>query len=279
MMLSRTPSFLVLAPLFALSLSGCHSSGGFAQLQESLATSQQNQAAMLAKLEGLEAKVEAIPAPVAAKQKPAAAPAGRPNTALTYKVEVGDAAVKGSPDALVTIVEWSDFQCPFCSRVGPTIEQIQEKYGDQVRIAFKHNPLPMHNRAMAAAVAAEAAGRQGKFWEMHDKLFANGRALSDENIDAWAAELELDVEQFKNDQSDPALTKKIRAQQAQGAKLGARGTPSFFVNGRFVSGAQPLEAFSSLIDEELKKAEKLVAEGTPKSEVYARTIARGKAAV
>jgi protein-disulfide isomerase len=141
---------------------------------------------------------------------------------------------------------------------------------------FKDNPLGFHPNAMPAAKAAEAAGKQGKFWEMHDKLFENQKALSAENYVAWAGELGLDVEQFKKDMADPALEKKITEQQAQGMTLGARGTPAFFVNGRFLSGAQPVDSFKKVIDEEMKKADALIAAGTPKAQVYEKTIANGK---
>ncbi len=132
---------------------------------------------------------------------------------------------------------------------------------------------------MPAAKAAEAAGRQGKFWEMHDKLFENQKALSDDNYVAWAGELGLDVAQFKKDMADPAIEKMLTAQQAEGMQVGARGTPAFFVNGRFLSGAQPVDAFKQLIDEEMKKADALIAAGTPKAQVYEKTIANGKTKV
>ncbi len=267
---------LSLLSVFGAGLPACQGQSGFAQIQETLASIDQKQDNVLAKIDSLEQKLDTLPAAAPGKAKPPAARAGRPDPKLTYKVDVGDAAVKGSDEALVTIVAWSDFQCPFCSKVNPTMDKIHEAYGDKVRVAFKHNPLPMHNRAMAAAVAAEAAGRQGKFWEMHDKLFANGRALTDENFEKWASELQLDVAKFKTDIKDKALETKVRKQQSQGAVLGARGTPSFFVNGRHLSGAQPFEAFKALIDEELKQAEALVAKGTAKKDVYAKVIATGK---
>jgi protein-disulfide isomerase len=134
----------------------------------------------------------------------------------------------------------------------------------------------MHNRAMPAALAAAAAGEQGKFWEMHDKMFANQRALTDENFETWAKEIGLDVAKFKKDMQDPAIKKEILAQQQQGSTLGARGTPAFFINGRFLSGAQPFPAFKALIDEEMKKAEKLLASGTPKDKLYDKVIEKGK---
>ncbi len=114
---------------------------------------------------------------------------------------------------------------------------------------------------------------------MHDRLFENQKDMSDENFVKWAGELGLDVEQFKKDLADEGLKKKITEQQAQGVTLGARGTPAFFVNGRFLSGAQPVENFKALIDEEMKKADKLIASGTPKAQVYEKTIANGKTKV
>jgi protein-disulfide isomerase len=128
---------------------------------------------------------------------------------------------------------------------------------------------------MPAALATEAAGKQGKFWEMHDKAFENNKALTPENYIAWAGELGLNVEQFKKDMEDEGLKKKITGQQAQGMTLGARGTPAFFVNGRFISGAQPFANFKTLIDEEMKKVDKLLASGVPKAQVYEKTIEKG----
>ena len=263
----------------ALSLMvSCQGSGSFAKLQETLAGIEQKQDTILAKLDTLEQKVGQAPAakpgaPDAKGPKP-----GAPDPKATYKVEVGDAYFKGGADAKVTIVEWSDFQCPFCSRVVPTIGEINKAYGDEVRIAFKHNALPMHNRARPAAVAAEAAGKQGKFWEMHDKLFANAKELTDENFVKWAGEMGLDVEQFKKDLADPAIGKKVDDNQKQGTTLGARGTPAFFVNGRYLSGAQPFDAFKALIDEEMKKADALLAKGIAKDKLYAEVIKAGKTA-
>ena len=136
----------------------------------------------------------------------------------------------------------------------------------------------MHNRAMAAAMAAEAAGKQGKFWEMHDKLFENAKELTDENFMKWADEIGLDTAKFKKDLEDEGLKKKVLDQQKLGMSLGARGTPAFFINGRYLSGAQPTPAFKAVIDEEMKKADALIAKGTPKDKVYDETIKAGKTA-
>jgi protein-disulfide isomerase len=269
----------------AIGLAGCQGAGAFAQVNEKLSTIADQQTQIVAKLEALETKIANMPAAAAAAPGKAGKPgeqgpqAGKPDPAATYKVTLDDAVTKGSSEALVTLIAWSDFQCPYCSRVTPTMKQLEEAYGNDLRLAFKHNPLGFHPNAMPAAKAAEAAGKQGKFWEMHDKLFENQKALTPENYVAWAGELGLDVEQFKKDMADPAIEKKVTAQQAQGMTLGARGTPAFFVNGRFLSGAQPVEAFKKLIDEEKAKAEKLVAAGTPRAQVYDKVIANGKTKV
>ncbi|MCX4241646.1 DsbA family protein [Paraliomyxa miuraensis] len=202
--------------------------------------------------------------------------AGRPDPASTYRVELGDAQTIGPADALVTIVTFSDFQCPFCSRVSPTIAELRKSNGDDLRYAFKHNPLGFHKDARAAAIAAEAAGEQGKFWEMHDKLFENQRSLTESNFVAWARELGLNVKQFERDLASTAIADRVDRHQRQANDLGARGTPAFFINGRFLSGAQPRESFQRLIDEEKAKAAAKVATGTPRSGVYAAMIAGGK---
>jgi protein-disulfide isomerase len=153
-----------------------------------------------------------------------------------------------------------------------------DDYKGEVRVVFMNNPLSFHQRAMPAAMAAEAAGKQGKFWEMHDKIFENAKDLSDENFVTWAKEIGIDVEKFKKDLTDKGLEEKIKKQQALGMQLGARGTPAFFINGRFLSGAQPVENFKKIVDEEMAKADKLIAAGTPKSKVYDATVAKGKTA-
>lgn len=200
---------------------------------------------------------------------------GRPDPAARYRIELGDAHTRGSDEALVTVVAWVDYQCPFSGRVQGTLDELREKYGDEVRIAAKHNPLSFHRHAMAAALAAEAAGRQNKFWKMHAKLFENQRDLDDAKIERFAKKLRLDVDRFKSDVRDAALKQKIEGDQAQAMRFGARGTPAFFINGRFLSGAQPRLAFEAVIDEELATARALTSKGVPEREVYGRVIADG----
>jgi len=198
------------------------------------------------------------------------------NAEPIYKIPLGDAATKGNPEALVTIVVVSDFQCPFCARVNQTIDQLmQGKYGKDLRVVFYHNPLIFHNRAEPAAVAAEAAGQQGKFWQMHDILFAHRRNLTDANFEKWAGEIGLDIAEFKADLKEPALLKKVKTQQATAVKLGAKGTPAFFINGRFLSGAQPLAKFEEVIEKALKDAKKKIRKGVAPKDVYAKIIKNG----
>jgi protein-disulfide isomerase len=189
-----------------------------------------------------------------AAARPAAAPArpGRPDPNKVYQVAIGKAPTKGPKNAKVKIVEFSDFQCPFCSRVTPTLEQVQKEYGDQVSVSFKHLPLAMHSKAPDAHAAAQAAYLQGKFWEMHDLIFANQREMSREKYIEYAGQLNLDVEKFKKDIDSKAVKDQIDADTKEAASLGVTGTPSLFINGRFLSGAQPLSSFKRVIDEELK---------------------------
>ena len=192
-----------------------------------------------------------------------------------YKVEVGDAPTKGGDAPKVTIVEFSEFQCPYCNRVGPTLQKILETYKDDVQIAFKHLPLPFHNNAEAAALASEAAREQGKFWPLHDKMFANQGALDQASLERYAQELGLDMGRFKAAMKDPKLKARLEADKKQAATFGAGGTPTFFVNGRKLVGAQPFEAFKTLIDEEIKKADEKLAAGTSRKALYAAIIKEG----
>jgi protein-disulfide isomerase len=194
---------------------------------------------------------EARPAAPAAPT-PTARP-GRPDPNKRYSVNTKGSPRRGPEKAKVEVVEFSDFQCPFCSRVNSTLNQITEEYGDDVAIVFKHLPLAMHSKAPAAHAASEAAHRQGKFWEMHDLLFANQRTLSPQKYEEWAQQIGLDMERFRKDAASPAVKRKVDADAAEAKRLGVTGTPGFFVNGRFVSGAKPFESFKEIIDEELKK--------------------------
>ncbi|HVU52107.1 MAG TPA: thioredoxin domain-containing protein [Polyangia bacterium] len=192
-----------------------------------------------------------------------------------YKVPVGDSPTKGGKQPKVTIVEFSDFQCPFCSRVTGTLTQLEKDYGDDISITFRHNPLPFHNNAMPAAEAAEAARAQGKFWEMHDKLFANQQNLDRPTLDKLAGEAGLNMAKYKEAMDKEAGKERIKRDMDDAVKFGARGTPNFFINGRNLRGAQPIEAFKATIDEEIKKADAKLAAGTPRGQLYASFIKDG----
>jgi protein-disulfide isomerase len=236
--------------------------------EEKLEEATAHRTALQTALDAQAAQIEELAARVAKDEPTAAVRPDRPDPAARYKVDIDGAHARGPDDAKVTVVIFSDFQCPFCARVQATLRQVETKYGKDVRLVAKHNPLPMHNRAMAAAIAAEAAGRQGKFFEMHDLLYENGRDLTDANFVKWARKIKLDVPRFEEDLKDPSIKSTIEKHQRQATELGARGTPAFFINGRFLSGAQPITSFEKVIDEEVRDADRLIASGTPRSGVY-----------
>jgi len=169
------------------------------------------------------------------------------------EVELGNAPVRGNPDARITIVEFSDYQCPFCRRSQSTLKEVEKKYEGKLKMVFKDFPLSFHDRAMPAAQAARCAGEQGKYWEYHDKLFSSD-GLSDEDFKRYAGEVSLDKAAFEACLAANKYRTEIAADMSQGQALGVSGTPAFFINGRFLSGAQPLEAFSAIIDEEMGTA-------------------------
>ncbi len=186
----------------------------------------------------------------------------------TYKVPLGDSPARGGVEAKVTLVEFCDFQCPFCQRVNSTLEQLQRAYGNDLKVVFKHRPLPFHGRARAAALAAEAAAEQGKFWAMHDAVFANQSQLSDEDLARHAQALGLDVERWRRELRSEQAQARVDGDIRLAEQLGIRGTPSFLINGRLLTGAQPLASFKTLIDEELGKANALLQAGTAPARLY-----------
>src|SRR5947209_2860034 len=184
-----------------------------------------------------------------------------PGADTIYKVILGVAPIKGDPEAKVTIVEFSDFQCPYCGRVMETVHQIERAYGKDVRIAFKHNPLPMHPDAPYAARAAIAAGNQGKFWEMHDKLFeanVSRGSLKPDAIEKMATDIGLDVGKFHEDVKSSETGDIMTSDAAQARTLGAYGTPAFFINGIKITGAVPFETFKAVIDAQIKRANQVL---------------------
>jgi len=166
-------------------------------------------------------------------------------------VATANSPARGPENAPVQIVEFSDFQCPFCLRADPTVRQVLATYGDRVRLVYRHFPLPNHPNARPAAEAAVCAADQKKFWEFHDRLFADQGRLSTEDLKKRAAELGMDMAKFDACVDSRASKARVDADVKDGTEAGVNGTPAFFVNGRMLSGAQPYEAFKRLIDEEL----------------------------
>ena len=206
-----------------------------------------------------------------------------PGSDTVYKVPVGSAPVKGDPEAKVTIVEFSDFECPYCGRAIEVLKQVESRYGRDLRMAFKHNPLPMHPDAPYAARAAIAAGNQGKFWQMHDKLFEANvsrtpNGLKADRIDQMARDLGLDLDRFHRDVDAQETKDQVDADQAQARSLGATGTPYFYVNGQRIAGAQPFEMFKLVVESALKRADAALARGVPRKDLYDTLVKDGQSA-
>jgi protein-disulfide isomerase len=169
-------------------------------------------------------------------------------------VSAGEAPFKGPQDAPITIVEFSDFQCPFCKQVVSVLSQVLEQYPGRVKLAFRDFPIPtIHPHAQKAAEAAHCAEEQGKFWEYHDLLFAKQDELPTENFVDYARSLGLEAAAFQTCLESHRQKDRVEQNHADGMKAGVSGTPAFFINGRLLSGAQPLEAFKTMIDEELAR--------------------------
>ena len=175
-----------------------------------------------------------------------------PKAPVERKTVAATGAAKGPEGAPITIVEFSDFQCPFCSRANETVDQVMKAYPNQVRLVFRHFPLEFHQQAPKASEAALCAGDQGKFWEMHDTLFANQKALEVPALKGYAKQLGLDTGKFDKCLDSGEKASIVQADLAEGKKVGVNGTPAFFINGVLLSGAQPFEEFKSVIDAELQ---------------------------
>lgn len=166
----------------------------------------------------------------------------------------GDAS-RGPDDAPVTIVEFSDYQCPFCQRVEVTLGQLDALYPGKLRFEYRHFPLDFHPNALPAAVAATCAGQQERFWDYHNLLFENQKALSGPDLIDYAAQLELDSESFKSCINDEATVALVATDAEVGKAAGATATPTFYINGIVLRGAQGLDAFRTVIDQELAQAD------------------------
>jgi protein-disulfide isomerase len=235
-MLTRTVTMMVLGGVLA----GCGASP--ADVEEI----KKGQKEILAKLDALDKAVQQVKAAPAA----AARPQVDPNK--VYPLAVGDSPSKGAADAKVTIVEFSDYQCPFCSQAEPLLDQVMQAYPKDVKRVYKQFPLTsIHPNALPASKAAVAAGKQGKFWEMHAKLFGNQRELSPDNYKKWAEELKLDMARFEKDLASPDVQGAIDKEMQEARAADVTGTPTIFVNGKRLQ-QRSFEGFKAAIDAALQ---------------------------
>lgn len=196
---------------------------------------------------------EPAPAPEAAA--PAPAPQEQPNPEEEFKkqladkvtVDIGNTPIKGNANAKIMIVVFSDFQCPFSKRGADTVMALMDKYGNNINFVHKNLPLGFHSEALPAAKACLAAGKQGKFYEFHDKLYENQESLSAETYTKIATELGLNIDKFNKDRESQEIADQIKADQEQATKLGFNGTPGFTLNGVKILGAYPIDHFEKII--------------------------------
>ncbi len=164
-----------------------------------------------------------------------------------------DHHIAGNKNAKVKLVEYSDFECPYCERAYPTIKQLIQEYGDRISVEFKHFPLSFHPNAAKAAEASECAAEQGKFWQFHDYAFEHQTSLSLGALKQWAGAIGLNTSKFNTCLDSGKYAAKVAAQQQEGEQLGVSGTPTVFVNGQAIVGAQPYSVFKQAVDEALSK--------------------------
>jgi len=207
---------------------------------QSLLTQERIQAARAAYLETLKAKT-----PVRVMLEPP-----------RMTVSAGTSPARGQANAPIELIEFADFQCPFCQAASPTVKRVLDTYGDRIRFVYRNYPLANHPQARPAAEAAQCANEQGQFWPYHDRLFSEAGKLSDEDLKRTAASLGMDAAKFNKCVDDHKYRAVVDADAEAGNEAGVTGTPAFFINGRLLSGAQPFEAFKRVIDEELELKKK-----------------------
>jgi protein-disulfide isomerase len=171
---------------------------------------------------------------------------------LRMRVDPGGGAVRGSAEAAVTIVEFSDFQCPYCARAQPTLARVEKSYPDRVRVVYRDFPLPIHPQAGKAAEAGACARDQGKFWEMHDRIFENQAHLEVVDLKRFAGEIGLEARAFGECLDSGRHEADWKRDVEEGDSYGVSATPAFFINGRPLIGALPYESFAQVIEEELQ---------------------------
>jgi len=167
---------------------------------------------------------------------------------VVYPVSPGDAPAKGPADAPVVVIEFSDFECPYCQKTSETMKQLVEKFPDKIRFVFKNHPLPnIHKHAELAAEASVAAKAQGKFWEMHDLLFAFRDALERPDLEGYAESVGLDMDRFRADLDNRVHAVRVAQEAQEAIDIGATGVPAVFVNGLYIKGAKPLEVYEEAV--------------------------------
>ncbi len=268
---------LLVASLLAVSAGACQRQDEQTQKKLDL---------LITKVEGLEKKVAAGPVGRAAAagmpgQPGAQQPRRGPDPAVVYAVDIAGDPFIGPADAKVTIVKASEYACPFCQRVEPTLEQLVKDYGKDIRIVYK-NYVVHPDRASAAAWAVCAAHEQGKFVEYNKILWEKGfpQKLAEADMHGFAEELKLNVPKFKADMASDKCKQEVANDQKILSAVGTSGTPAFYINGRFLSGARPIEQFKAVIDEELKKANDAIGKGEAAASYYQKNVVeKGKKAI
>ncbi len=233
--------FLSLSVIFIFS--GCTDNSALKNIQETQQEILKSQKDILAKVDAIDKKVQNIKAP-----------AKRPQIDYNkvHNLPVGQSVIKGEASAPVTVVEFSDFQCPYCSKLQPTLREVLKAYPEGVKLVYKHFPLSFHKQAKNASKASEAAREQGKFWEMHDMIYVNFNKLTDKSFDEFATKLGLDMAKFKADYASNKYDKLIQDDIVLARKVGVTGTPSLFMNGKRMQ-RRSLDDFKAGIDKLLKK--------------------------
>ena len=197
--------------------------------------------------------------------------------AKVYQVPVGDSPTLGKPTAKVTVVMFSEFDCVPCGQAVPVLNALVGRYGEDVRIVYKSFPMPGRPFSPAAAEAALAAGAQGKFWEYHDQLVAHPQALDDASLESYARNVGLDVSRWRAELVAGTHKGQVSEDVALAIRLGLRGTPTFFINGRPVPGVQALDVYLRVAEQEKARAETLLAAGAPPDQIYEALTKDGEA--
>ena len=232
---------LMMSVIFVIA--GCTDKTALKEIQDTQQEILTSQKDLIAKVTNIETTIKNIKAPPT-----------RPTIDYNkvHNIPIGKSVVKGNASAPVTVIEFSDFQCPYCSRLQPTIKDVLKTYPKEVKLVYKHFPLSFHKQAKNASKASEAAREQGKFWEMHDVIYENFNKLTEKSFDEFATKLGLDMTKFKADYASTKYDKQIQDDINIARQVGVTGTPSLFMNGKRMQ-RRSLDDFKQSIDKILKK--------------------------